>query len=253
MRTSLLSGLLHVSSRARRHGERDARLFSVGTVFMTSAGGGSQERQAFAALLAGARPAWLGKAQPMDVWDGKGIASGLVTRLIRRSAAVVRPSPGERPAHLHPRGAAWIAVEGERVGSLGPLHPSVAEAFDVGEGVIVVEIDLDAIGALGAPPTTFVALPRFPATLRDIAVVVRDDVPAGDLELAVRDAAGDLAEHVALFDRFVGGGIPASHASLALRVVYRASDRTLTDAEVDDRHAQVIAEIERRFGGQLRA
>jgi phenylalanyl-tRNA synthetase beta chain len=89
--------------------------------------------------------------------------------------------------------------------------------------------------------------------LRDIAVVVRNDVAAGDLERAVRQAAGDLAEHVALFDRFVGGAIPASHASLALRVVYRAHDRTLTDAEVDERHARVLAEIQSRFGGQLRA
>ena len=252
MRTSLLPGLLHVLSRARRHGERDARLFSVGALFLASAPGAPQERLAFAALLAGARPAWLGKAQALDVWDAKGIAEGLVGRLLRRETSVGRPSADESLRHLHPRGAAWIGVDGVRVGTLGPLHPNIADAFDLGEGVVVVEMDLDALDAIGVRPATFVALPRFPATLRDIALVVRDDVPAGELERAVRQAVGELAEHVALFDRFVGGAIPASHASLALRVVYRAPDRTLTDAEVDERHARVVAEIQTRFGGQLR-
>jgi phenylalanyl-tRNA synthetase beta chain len=69
----------------------------------------------------------------------------------------------------------------------------------------------------------------------------------------VRGAAGDLAAEVTLFDRFVGGNIPAGHASLALRVVYRAPDRTLTEAEVDQRHAQVVADVEKRFDAQLRA
>jgi phenylalanyl-tRNA synthetase beta chain len=252
MRTTLLPGLLHVLSRAHRHGERDARLFSVGSLFLAPDHGAPQERLGFAALIAGARPAWLGKAQAMDVWDAKGLAEGFVSRLVRREASVARPSPSERPSHLHPRGAAWIEVQGVRVGALGPLHPDVADAFDIGESV-VVEFDLDALDAIGVRPVAFTALPRFPATLRDIAVVVRNDVAAGDLEQAVRQAAGDLAEHVALFDRFVGGAIPASHASLALRVVYRAHDRTLTDAEVDERHARVLAEIQSRFGGQLRA
>jgi phenylalanyl-tRNA synthetase beta chain len=85
-----------------------------------------------------------------------------------------------------------------------------------------------------------------------MALVVRDDVPAGEVEHAARDAAGDLAEEVSLFDRFVGGSVPPGHASLALHVVYRAPDRTLTDADVDARHAQVVAALEKRFGASLR-
>jgi phenylalanyl-tRNA synthetase beta chain len=89
--------------------------------------------------------------------------------------------------------------------------------------------------------------------MRDLAVVVRDGVPAGDVEGAVREAAGALGVEVALFDRFVGGSVPPGHASLAVRVVYRADDRTLTDAEVDARHAEVIAAIEKRFAATLRS
>jgi phenylalanyl-tRNA synthetase beta chain len=254
MRTSLLPGLLHAVARARRHGERDARLFTVGSLFLASKGDALPvERLAFAAVLAGSRPAWLTRPEAVDVWDAKGLVEGLVARMLRREASVQAATAGERPPHLHPRGAAFVGVDGKRVGSLGPLHPDVLDAFELDESVLVVEVDLFALDALGVQPTRFAMLPRFPASTRDISVVVGDEVPAGEVERAVREVAGSLAENVRLFDRFVGGTVPAGHASLALHVVYRAADRTLTDAEVDARHAQVVAEVEKRFGAQLRA
>ncbi len=252
MRTSLLPGLLRAVSQARRHGERDARLFTVGPLFLASSSELPEERLAFAALLAGDRAAWLTRPQGVDVWDAKGIAEGMTQRLLRRAASLRPMSAGEMPRALHPRGAAWIEVAGKRVGSLGPLHPDAAEAFEVGEGAVVVELDLEALLAVGPAPARFVPLPRFPASARDLSLVVRDDVAAGDVEHAAREAAGDLAEDVALFDRFVGGNVPSGHASLALHVVYRAPDRTLTDADVDARHAQVVTALEKRFGASLR-
>jgi phenylalanyl-tRNA synthetase beta chain len=252
MRTSLFPGLLRALAHARRHGERRARLFSVGPVFRESSGELPEERLHFAALLAGDRAAWLTRPQSVDVWDAKGIAEGLAQRLLRRAATMHPMKAGEGSRLLHPRGAAWIDVGGKRVGSLGPLHPDVADAFEVGEDAVVVEFDLEALQAAGPAPAKFVPLPRFPASARDLALVVRDDVPAGDVENAAREAAGDLAEEVSLFDRFVGGNVPAGHASLALHVVYRAADRTLTDADVDARHAQVVAALEKRFAASLR-
>jgi phenylalanyl-tRNA synthetase beta chain len=240
MRTSLLPGLLRALTNARRHGERDARLFTVGAVFLGSDAELPDERLTFAALLAGDRAAWLTRPQGVDVWDAKGIAEGMIRRLLRRGA------------ELRPMLAAWVEVAGKRVGSLGPIHPDAGDAFEIGEGAVVVELDLEALHAVGVAPARFVPLPRFPSSARDLSLVVRDDVPAGDVEHAARDAAGDLAEEVALFDRFVGGNVPAGHASLALHVVYRAPDRTLTDADVDARHAQVVAALEKRFGASLR-
>jgi phenylalanyl-tRNA synthetase beta chain len=252
MRTTLLPELLRAVGRARRHGERDARLFTVGRVFLASPGPAPEERLVLSAVLAGERTAWLSKPQAVDVWDGKGLAEGLVRRLARREAALT-PAVDDRPFELHPRGASWIEAEGRRVGKLGPLHPDVADAFDVGEGLVVVEIDLASLDALGSSLPRFVPLPRYPATMRDLALVVRDGVAAGDVEAAVREAASPLGVQASLFDRFIGGNVPAGHASLAVRVVYRAEDRTLTDAEVDARHAQVVAAVEKRFGATLRS
>jgi phenylalanyl-tRNA synthetase beta chain len=98
----------------------------------------------------------------------------------------------------------------------------------------------------------YATIPRFPASTRDIALVVKDEILAGEVESAVRTAAGPLAEGVRLFDRFVGGQIPAGFSSLAFHVVYRAADRTLTDAEVDAAHANVVKSVGERFGATLR-
>ena len=84
-------------------------------------------------------------------------------------------------------------------------------------------------------------------------MVVHESVLAGDVERAVREAAGELAEEVHLFDRFHGGAVPAEHVSLALHVVYRAADRTLTDVEVDAQHAKVVEAIGARFNATLRS
>ncbi len=252
MRTSLLPGLIRAFAHARRRGERNVRSFTVGAVFLGSGGVLPDERLGFAALIAGDRPGWLTRPEALDVWDAKGLAEGFVARMLRREVTVHLAADDSRPPALHPRGAAWVEVGGKRVGSFGPLHPDVTDGFDVGEAM-VIEFDLGTLQASQPEPIRFEPLPRFPASMRDLAVVVRDNVPAGDVEHAVRDAAGELAERVTLFDRFVGGSILPGHASLALHVVYRSSERTLTDSEVDTRHAQVLAAVEQRFGATLRS
>src|SRR5262249_2266663 len=128
----------------------------------------------------------------------------------------------------------------------------VVDALELNGDVHVLEMEIDRF-ATGAATPAFAPIPKFPASTRDIALIVRDGIPAGEVEAAVRSAAGPLAEAVRLFDRFVGGHVPAAHSSLAFRVVYRSSDRTLTDAEVDAAHANVVATASARFGATLRA
>ncbi len=259
MRTSLLPGLLRSVDLAARRGERDARIFTVGSIFLGGAGNRElpEERASLAAVLAGERGGWLAKPAPVDVWDGKGIAEAVVRTLTGRAPTMrALPAPdAPRPAYLHPRGAADVAVEGRVVGRFGLLHPDVSDALglEIPGDVVLLEVDLAAIEAIGRAPVLYRPIPRLPASARDLAVVVRDEVAAGEVESAVRHAAGPLAEEVRLFDRFVGGAIPAGHMSLAFHVVYRAADRTLTDAEVDAQHGKVESEVKARFGATLRA
>ena len=253
LRTTLLVGLLDAVKNARRHGERDVRQFTTGPVFLApSADVLPTERTRLAVALAGDRTGWLEKPKPLDVWDLKGYAEEIVRRLSGFAPAIVAASREDAPRHLHPRGAAFVELGGQRVGSMGPLHPDAVDALDLDGQVFVLEIELDGFAA-GAAVPRFTAIPRFPASSRDIALVVKDGISAGEGEATVRAAAGPLAEAVRLFDRFVGGQVPAGHTSLAFRVVYRSTDKTLTDAEVDKAHANVVATASSQFGATLRA
>jgi phenylalanyl-tRNA synthetase beta chain len=252
MRTSLLPGLLDAAARARRHGLQDVRLFTIGSRYLPGSLELPEERLSFAALIAGTRPSYLHKPPALDVWDAKGLAESMVLRATRQSAQVLATTADARPAHLHPRGAAQLLVDGVLLGTFGPLHPDVIEAYELDPSTFVLELDAAELARVRQSGTQFRDIPRFPPSRRDIAIVVHDDVPAGEVLEAIRAAAAPLAEQVELFDRFVGGSIAAQHASLAYRVTYRAADRTLTDAEVDERHTRVVAEIERRFAAQVR-
>ncbi|HEX4341428.1 MAG TPA: phenylalanine--tRNA ligase subunit beta [Polyangiaceae bacterium] len=274
MRTTLLPGLLEAVKRARRRGEHAARLFTVGARFLPSSdlaelpsrprlsgdrGVLPEERPSFAAVLAGPRPSHLSRAEDVDVLDAKGLAVELVERITGRTPAITTMATDELPVHLHPRGAAWISVEGTRIGSLGPLHPDVVESLDLGGTAQVVELDLAAVEPLGRPTPRYRPIPRLPATSRDVALVASESVSAASIEGAIRGAAGDLCESVELFDVFSGGNIADGARSLAFHVVYRDpktvtdpdAARTLTDEEVDQRHERVREAV--RSLGELRS
>jgi phenylalanyl-tRNA synthetase beta chain len=276
LRTSLLPGLLEALRRARRRGERAVRLFSIGARFLAPVSGVKdadprpratedigalpEERPSFAAVLAGPRPSHLSKPDDVDVWDAKGVAVELVERFTRLSAEVRHAAGSAGTEHLHPRGAAEIWVGNTRVGSFGPLHPDVVDALDLDGPAQIVELDLIALEQIGRVTPRYRPIPRLPPVRRDVALAVPDAVPALEVERVIREAAGELCESIELFDLFRGAGIPEGHRSLAFHLVYRdpkaTTDpdhaRTLTDKEVDERHAEVVRAATDQLGGRLR-
>ncbi|MBL9021544.1 MAG: phenylalanine--tRNA ligase subunit beta [Myxococcales bacterium] len=263
MRTSLFPGLFESLRRARRQSVSDVRLFVTGAKFLPGGPGEklATEAPTFAAVIAGKRDTVLAKADSVDIYDAKGVALELVARALGREATA-EPQPADsRSPLLHPRGAANVICEGRVVGQFGILHPEVEESLDLGGSCLLIELDLAALAALGPKTPRYRPIPSLPAATRDVAVVVHDDVPCGDVERAIAEAGGPLVENVAVFDLFRGGSVPADHRSLAFHVVYRdplaSTDpdkaRTLTDAEVDQRHAAVEKALAERFGARLRA
>lgn len=249
LRTSLLPGLLDNIALARRKGERDARIFTVGRVFLPGDGAMPAEPIRFCAVLAGERAAWLTRNEPLTVWDALGLAEGVIDRAL---GVRVSAKPAAHDA-LHPRASGDLFVGDACVGRFGQLHPRVADAFEVGRETLVVEFDVEALHALPARNEAIAALPRFPPNYRDLALVVPEAVAAGTLVEAIRTVAGDLAKDVVLFDRYRGAHVPEGHASLAFRVLYMHDERSLTDAEVDGRHGDVLASLHARFGVAQRA
>src|SRR5262249_30727058 len=144
------------------------------------------------------------------------------------------------PPYLHPGKAAELVIDGQGVGTFGELHPRVGAAFGL-EGRIVLagELDLQAILARVPARFTYVPVPRFPAALRDIALVLDEAVTAERVAAEIRAAGGGLLRGVRLFDLYRGESIPAGKKSLAYALTYQADDRTLTDKEVDKAHEKI--------------
>jgi phenylalanyl-tRNA synthetase beta chain len=264
MRTSMLPGLLDAVRRAWRAGETEMRLFSIGNTFAEGGDprGLPRELPTFAAVLAGSRGGYLSKPDKFDVYDAKGIAVEVVERVSGRDARVSSQTADRRARHLHPRGAGDVLVDGQCIGHFGPLHPDVLKAWDLEmAGGVAVEIDLTELGRVRRQGVRYAPVPRLPAVTRDIALVVREEVKAGDVEKVIREAAGDLCESVQIFDVFRGTSLPPGCRSLAFHVVYRdpkaavapGEARTLTDREVDERHAAVVAKANAELGATLRA
>jgi phenylalanyl-tRNA synthetase beta chain len=278
MRTSLLPGLLDVLRRARRRGVSDVRVFTVGARFLEphpnvvaaasidrdlglDSAALPDEVPSFSAVIAGARNTVLQKPVDVDVFDAKGIAMEIVERVTGRAATVAAQPAEQRATFLHPRGAGNVLVADTIVGCFGPLHPDVADLLDLGGPCVVIDLDLRALARLGHRTPKFHPIPALPPATRDIALVVHDDVAAGAVGAAIKEAAGAICESVELFDLFRGGQVPAEHRSLAFHVVYRdpkaATDpdaaKTLTDEEVDKRHQAVVEAVKQKFGAVLRA
>jgi phenylalanyl-tRNA synthetase beta chain len=145
-----------------------------------------------------------------------------------------------------------LAGDERKLGWIGELHPSVARAWDLDGTVAAFELDADLIAELAAGPEAYRDVTTFPAVIQDIALVVDTHVPAAAVIDAVRAGAGDLLHAVELFDVYSGEQVGEGRKSLAMRLEFRSSERTLTDDEVAAARLAIEAELA-KLGGALRA
>jgi phenylalanyl-tRNA synthetase beta chain len=243
MRRSVLAGVLEVAKHNLLSTDM-VRLFEVGPVYVPVAGEKlPAEPRRLAVVLTGRRklPAWddaLGaKPEAIDFFDLKGVVEALTGDLHL-------PSPTYAPApdasFLHPGRAARLQVAGQSVGCFGEMHPKVAQALGLGErAILVADLDLEALLAQVPDRFPYVPVPRFPAALRDIAVIVEEAIANERITAEMQAAGGSLLGGVRLFDLYRGEPIPAGHKSLAFALTYQADDRTLSDKEIEKAHKKI--------------
>ena len=249
MRTTLLGSLLDAAQRNLARDAERVALFESGRVYLDGAAPGEfagdrtapfAEPHRLGALAVGlpAPQSWRGDAEPADFFTLKGVLEGLAARL----GAALAFEPAAEP-FLHPGRSAALLVDGERVGWLGELHPLVCRAWDIEEAV-GFELDLAALlGAASAGEESFEDVTTFPAVRQDLAVVVPQDVSAASVREAVLAGGGELLRSAEVFDLFEGEQLGEGRKSLALRLEFRASDRTLTDEEVAARREAIAAAL----------
>jgi phenylalanyl-tRNA synthetase beta chain len=278
LRTTLLPGLLAVARRNLGRGADDGQglaLADVGPVVLGPVDGSPlhaprppvdarpddltvKELQAalpaqplhLAVVLTGDRePAgWSGSGRAVGWADAVAaveIVAAAVGVEVRTSAATLEP--------WHPGRCAAVWAGPVLLGHAGELHPAICRALDLPERTVAAEIDLDALLA-AAPDAQVPASPSaFPPAKVDVAVVVVAEVPAADVEAALRSGAGELLESLRLFDIYTGPQVPPGHRSLAYALRLRAADRTLADAEVQAAVAGAVAAAGVAVGAVLRS
>jgi len=256
LRTMLLGGLFDAVQRNRSHGAGTVRLFEAGAVYLPDpdpAHPRPAEPHHIAAILTGTvRPATWREATPppADFFAAKGALAAMLETL-RVSWSVERPETPQ--PFLHPGRSAQVLIAGEAVGWLGEIHPAVAAGWDQSETLAGFELDLDAVCAHVPAVTIYRDVTSFPEVHEDLAVIVTDSVAAESVLAVVRRAGLPLLSAAEVFDVYrdperLGEG----NVSLALRLHFRAPDRTLTDGEVAAKRGKIAAALADELQGRVR-
>ncbi len=263
-RTALIGSLLDDARYNLAHGAERVALFESGRAYLRE--GESPHEGVLASKFVGERPApafepwrigalavgavrpsgWRGEAVVADFYSLKAVLEAMATQL----RVTIEAVPGDQP-FLHPGRSARLLVDGEEVGWLGEVHPLVCRDWDL-DAAAGFEVDLAPLVA-GSPigEETYEDVISYPAVHQDIAVVVDESVPAVEVRAAVLEGGGHLLRSAEVFDLYRGEQLGEGRKSLALRLSFRAADRTLTDGEVAERR-QAIEDAVGRIGGSLR-
>jgi phenylalanyl-tRNA synthetase beta chain len=263
MRTTLLGSLLDVAQGNLARGAERIALFESGRVYLPPAGIGDgplagdfpgkrpapfAEPHRIGCLAAGdiAPGSWRGDGTPADFFALKGILEGLASRL----GVGLDFEPAAEP-FLHPGRSAAVLVEDATAGWIGEVHPLVCRAWDI-PAAVAFEVGLaPLVAASPAFEEEFEDLTTHPAVLQDLAVVVEDSVPGAVVRATVIAGGGELLRSAEVFDLYQGEQVGEGRKSLALRLEFRAADRTLTDEEVAGLREAIAAKLG-EIGGALR-
>ena len=249
LRISLRSGVLRTLSATLRLSSRGTRLFEAGKVYVGRSDDLPDEREMVFGVLAGPRGEsfWGGDNGSLDFYDAKGVVTGILERL-GINAQFVRGAD----KLLHPGRAADILVGPRLVGIVGELHPSVIASFDLDSAIIACfELDLGhLLPLLPTPKYQYSPFSRFPTADRDLALVVDDQVSAGQLQIIIE--GHPLVIRAIVFDLFSGSSLPAGKKSLAFRVELQSETGTLSTEQVNEAISSVVQRLETEVSASLR-
>jgi len=234
LRTELLTGLIDAFQYNLEQGNGALNGFEIGRIF-SKEGETYQEAEAIAGIIGNGGKSWTrgGKEEPLSWFEAKGILEQVFERLY---LAVEYQADSENSL-LHPGRTASLWLQGKYVGVFGQLHPQLRQERELPDEVYVFQLDLTVLVSVMTQGNIvrrkFSAYSTFPPADRDIAFFVSVEVSVNEIKQVISQAAGKLLESIELFDEYRGENVPEGQRSLAFRLIYRVSDRTLTDADVD--------------------
>ena len=245
MRQSMAPGLTQAASYNLNRQHKGVAIFEVGQCFVAVDGELTQNDR-IGVLLSGdvAQWDWQQPVRANDFYDLKGVVEGLLAEV----AQPVTYQASERQG-MHPGQTAEVWVGARLIGVMGALHPETAEALDLPLNTFVADLELAAV--VTGQVASFKPLSKFPASGRDLALLVKDQ-NWSDIQACIAKAAGNKLDRVVLFDVYRGKGLPEGHASLAVNLSWRDQEGTIEDAEINAAVEQVLASLDSQLGVTLR-
>lgn len=241
MRTTTIPSMMEALARNYSRNNEEARLFEIGKVYMSKENENEvpEERNVLTIGLYG----------DVDYLNLKGVVENIAEHLGVEKLSFVRES--ENPT-FHPGKTACVNIRKELLGTLGEVHPDVAENYGIEERCYIAELNMDVLFANANLNKVYKVLPKFPAVTRDMALLVDDAILVQEIEDIILKQGGKMVEKVKLFDVYKGKQIPDGKKSIAYSILYRLENKTLTDEEVNKVHDKIVRTLENRLGAQLR-
>ncbi|MGO5065465.1 MULTISPECIES: phenylalanine--tRNA ligase subunit beta [unclassified Clostridium] len=241
MRTTTIPSMMEALSRNYSRNNDYASLFEIGKIYIPKEDTKElpEEKNTLTIGLYGA----------VDYFNLKGIVENILDGLGIENWKLKRQE--ENPT-FHPGRTAELYIKKDYVGILGEIHPNVQDNYDIEERCYAAELNLDVLYKNANVKKEYRELPKFPAVTRDIAVIIDDTVLVQEIENIIKNGGGNILESIHLFDVYKGKQIPEGKKSIAYSIVYRNSQRTLKDSEVNKVHDKIVRTLEHKLGAQLR-
>ncbi|MGL4363435.1 MAG: phenylalanine--tRNA ligase subunit beta [Cellulosilyticaceae bacterium] len=241
MRSTTVNGFMTSLSTNYNRRNESAYLYEIGKIYESK--GNNELPNEIKKLTIG----MYGK--DADFFSLKGTIEALMQSLNVKSFEIMRES---NVCFMHPGRTAALYINGKNAGFFGETHPQVSKNYGIDAKVYIAEIDFNMVVESIDRAPSYKALPKFPATSRDLAMLVSADILVGDIDKTIRQRGGKLLEKVELFDVYQGQQIEEGHKSVAYKLVFRAADRTLTDEEIQKVMKKILNGLEMNVGATLR-
>lgn len=252
LRTTLMPGLIHTLKYNLAQKNSEVSIFEIGRVYYPKALPLTElpvEDNRVSALLSGtvSEEGYPNDHRPYDFFDIKGIVENVLAKLgitdydIQRSVCPV----------FHPGVSADFVKDGKVLVSFGELHPAVLDNFDIKQKVYGFSMSLSELNDYISGEVAFQPIPKFPASARDLAILVPEELSDADVEAIITKRGGKHLESLTLFDLYQGKQVPEGYKSMAYSLAFRALDRTLTDSDVDTWIKKIVDDLEKN-GCKLR-
>jgi phenylalanyl-tRNA synthetase beta chain len=243
MRTTLIPNMMELLSRNYNRGVEEAYLYEVGNIFLG-------KEFPIVELPEEKKILSFGMYGKKDFYSLKEAVNMMLGRLGIKDIEYIRE---ENNPVFHPGRTAKLMLDGKELGVIGEVHMDVAQNYSIKDRVYIGHLDFDRIIELTNTEIKYKPLPKYPSMLRDLALVVKDDVLVGDIQKTISKHGEGLIERIELFDIYTGDQIPDGMKSVAYSITYRSYDRTLRDEEVNVIQQAIIEDLENRFDAKLRS